>query len=340
MNAEPKGLGLALVTGATGFIGGHLALALAKQGRAVRALVRASADDRALRQAGVEIATGDLLDPESLARAVEGAATVFHCAAVIGEGRDAAESERILRVNVEGTGNLLAAAEGRSRRFVFLSSIAVYGPDDLDAATEDAPLIPAGPYSKSKIEGERLVSLHAGKGRFDAVILRPCQVYGPGDKSFLPRILRLLDDPDVLLLGNPSTVVDLVHVSDVVQAALLAEATAAAAGRAYTITDGSRTTLAELLSMLSAPSRARRRIHDVSPRHARAFTRAAWVARVVRSLGRNTRRLHPVAIRDLTRHRHFDVTRARIELSYRPAVSLEAGLQELLRRGGGAASAR
>ena len=114
-----------LVTGATGFIGGHLVKRLTRDGYQVRSLVRRTSDTTSLEQLGVELATGDLTAPETLARAAEGCRYVFHCGAMVS---DWATSDEVHAVNVAGTRNLLdACAQASVQRFVHFSSTDVYG---------------------------------------------------------------------------------------------------------------------------------------------------------------------------------------------------------------------
>lgn len=294
--------GRALVTGATGFIGGPVADAVAAGGRRVRVLVRPG---RGPVDPRWEVTRGDLLDPSCLEEALAGVETVIHCAALVG-GDDVAES--LHEVNVVGTRNLLHAARGRISRIVFFSSIAVYGGGDVHQAREDAPLVGAGAYSSSKIQGEEDARRVAEEGGFDVVVLRVCQVVGEGDRRFLPRILDLLSLPDLVIEGDGETRVELVHVSDVVSAAILAGSVEAAAGEAFNITGGETATVVDLLSALSA------RIGRDVPFRSAPGAKGTPGERVLR-------------VEDFTRSRCLDIDKARRLLGYRPRVSPLAWLR-------------
>jgi len=122
---DPSCDDLCLVTGATGFIGGHIAQRLVAEGRHVRCLARPDSDTSLLERLGVEIAPGDLTSPRSLARAAAGCRHVVHCGALVS---DWATADEIRRVNVEGTRNLLdASAVAAVERFVHFSTTDVYG---------------------------------------------------------------------------------------------------------------------------------------------------------------------------------------------------------------------
>src|SRR4051812_21266221 len=161
-----------LVTGATGFIGGHLAQRLVREGHQVRCLARAGSDTSLLETLGVEIATGDLADARSLVRAAEDCRYVVHCGALVS---DWATVQEIARVNVQGTRDLLAASDRAGvERFVFLSTTDVHGATNA--------------YARSKIEAEAEVR----RAQLDAVVLRPATVYGPGSTDVIGEIARAI----------------------------------------------------------------------------------------------------------------------------------------------------
>ena len=143
-----------LVTGATGFTGGHLARFLVQKGFRVRALVRPGKDASALTSVGIEIATGDLTDRESLDAAMSGIDVVYHIAALYRE--EGVSKQRFWDVNVTGTKNLIEAAEKAGvRRFVHCSTVGVQGEIQNPPATEEAPYRPGDHYQQSKMEGEQ-----------------------------------------------------------------------------------------------------------------------------------------------------------------------------------------
>src|ERR1700676_279270 len=179
---------LAFLTGATGFLGSHVARALAEQGADLRLLVRSTSSLRNLEGLKAETATGDLRDPGSLEKAMSGCDTVFHVAADYRLWvRDPAE---MYRSNVDGTRAILEAARKNGvRRVVYTSSVATVGftgnghPADEDSPVSLADMI--GHYKRSKFMAEQ-VALEAGRGGMHVVIVNPTTPVGEQDVKPTP----------------------------------------------------------------------------------------------------------------------------------------------------------
>jgi 2-alkyl-3-oxoalkanoate reductase len=237
-----------LITGASGFIGGHVAEALSQRGAAVRALVRPSSDVRHLRAAGVELATGHLGDVASLARACEGMDMVIHGAAAVGSF---GEWDHFYETGVLGTERLIDAAHEKGvRRFIHLSSIAVYGlkahhgPVDEDTPFDRAPQ-PWNHYVREKVMAEDILwRAHADK-RIQATAIRPSVVVGARDRNAVPRLVELLRLPVTVLPGQPSFRFPAVTIEDCVSAVVRAVENEAAVGRAYNVSGEKAITAAE-----------------------------------------------------------------------------------------------
>jgi len=168
-----------LVTGATGFLGGHLVAALLARGDDVRALVRTPA---AAERLGVEVVPGDITDGDAVRRAVAGCDQVFHLAGIV--SHDPRDLAKMRAVNVDATRALLAAVEPGAR-VVHVSSVAAVGPapSRMARANEEQPFpatIADLPYATTKREGE-LVALAAAAAGVDVVIANPAFLLGPGD---------------------------------------------------------------------------------------------------------------------------------------------------------------
>ncbi len=206
----------ALVTGATGFVGGHVVEALLARGVRVTALVRSPAKAAGLERRGVRLVPGDLHDHDALRRACEGQDVIQHVAGVIAAGNEAA----YLRSNRDGTANLLRAAEDTGRpRFVLMSSGAAAGPSrpGIPRTSADPPS-PVTAYGRSKLAGETVVR----SSPLPWVILRPPTVYGPGDRDNLIKIFRLVRFGIAPVFGDGSQELSAIYAPDLGEAAALA----------------------------------------------------------------------------------------------------------------------
>ena len=200
-----------LLTGATGFVGSHIAGAFVEAGYEVLCGVRASSDMRWISDLPIERVSLDLKGgAEGLPRAVENADLVVHAAGITRARR----VEDYYAVNAEGTRRLTAAALGAGvRRFVLISSLAARGPDD---PTKDDH--PESAYGRSKLEAEAY--LRSLGGRMEAVVLRPAAVYGPRDTDLLP--LFKMANRGWLPLPSGANLLQPVYATDVARAALAA----------------------------------------------------------------------------------------------------------------------
>src|SRR5579863_3902805 len=220
-----SGAGFALVTGASGFVGGHLVEALVAGGYRVRCLVRPQSDRRWLDSLGVSYAAGTVEDAGALRRAVDGVDVVFHLAALTTTAR-ASEYDRI---NYGGVVRLVDAMAARPVRLVFCSSLAAGGPARAGRPlTEADPPAPIGPYGESKLRGEQVVL----SGGVPAVVVRPSAVYGPRDRDVLAAF-RLAARGLAIRTGPRGQQLAMIHVHDLAQGLAAAGRTAGAAGIYY-----------------------------------------------------------------------------------------------------------
>ena len=201
-----------LVTGATGFIGGHLLRALTARdgngdGPGVRALVRSD-----VTLPGVETVRGDLADPDSLRRAAAGVDLVYHLA-----GPYRGSPTELDAAHVAGTANLLGALDPGAR-LVLVSSTSVYGWDQAWPADHDTPPAPSSAYGRAKLAAERLAQAWPGG---EVVVARPTITYGPGDeRGMLARVVGLMARGIRRFPGTGANRVHLLHVDDLVRGLL------------------------------------------------------------------------------------------------------------------------
>jgi nucleoside-diphosphate-sugar epimerase len=314
-----------LVTGATGFTGGHLARTLRARGHQVRALVRPRSVDRAatLAAAGIEIAQGDLGDSASLTRAADGVEIVYHVAATYREAGQPASA--YTAVNVDGTRNVLEAARSMGvRRVVHCSTAGVHGHVENPPANEDARLAPGDQYQRTKLEGEQVAREFGERGGIEVAVARPVGIYGPGDTRFL-RMFRGIARGRFPLLGSGRVFYHLTYVDDVVEGLRLCGETAAAKGRTYIIAGAKYTTLGELIAEIA-------RTLSVQPPRIHLPVWPVWLAGAVCEAICVPLRIEPPLYRRrvdfFRKSRAFDISRARRELGFAPRVDLETGLRQ------------
>ena len=223
---------LALVTGASGFVGSHVVEALLARGYDVRCLVRQESDLGWLPLDRVALCRGSLTDAPSLEAASRGVDVVVHNA-----GRIRAEGEALYDdVNVLGTRNLVEAIQKNApevRRFVLMSSLAAGGPSPRGhPRSEEDSDQPISAYGQSKKRGEEEVKRLGAT--IPWTILRPCAVYGPRDRGFFI-LARMAARGFSFCLGGTVQPVQAIHVRDVARATVLALEAAPAIGRTYYI---------------------------------------------------------------------------------------------------------
>ncbi|MGE3313701.1 MAG: NAD-dependent epimerase/dehydratase family protein [Planctomycetaceae bacterium] len=230
---------LMLVTGATGLVGSHVIERAHAEKIRVRALVRSQANTHLLDEWGVEKTMGDMTDPASLKSAVAGATIIVHCAAKVG---DWGPVDDYREANVRGLETLLNAAEatGSLRRFVHISSLGVYEARDHHGTDESEAPNTKGidGYTLTKVEAEQLVLRHIAEKKLPATVLRPGFIYGPRDRTILPRILQRLKDKKFRYLGRGDQLMNNTFVRNLVDAIFVVLADDRSIGEVYNVRDG------------------------------------------------------------------------------------------------------
>jgi dihydroflavonol-4-reductase len=315
----------ALVTGATGFTGGHLARALVQRGWTVRALVRNLAASGDLAQHGVELTEGDLRQRESLARATLSVDVVFNIAAVYRQAGIPNETYRA--VNAMAVHDLVAAAAGNHvRRVVHCSTVGVHGDVEHPPATEDAPLKPGDIYQVTKLEGEQLARETGAKSGVEVVIVRPSGIYGPGDRRLL-KLFRGVARQRFPMLGDGRIYYHLTYIDDLVDGFVLCGTHPSAASRTYILAGGEVTTLNELVQRVA-------QVAGVKPPWLRLPVSPFWIAGALCEAVCTPLGIEPPLYRRrvdfYTKSRAFDITRARREIGFAPKVGLSDGIARTL----------
>jgi nucleoside-diphosphate-sugar epimerase len=324
---------IAAVTGASGFIGRRLSLALAARGWDVRSIVRRPAVeiDRMDGPGATDRASGprwlpiDYAEPAMLADAVSGADVVFHAAGVTRASRP-----RDFEVaNVDLTRRVAsAAAAGGVGRFVLISSQAASGPANARISPVTEGMIP-GPidaYGRSKLEAERVVAARELVGTLPFTILRPAAVYGPGDRDFR-EMFRLARRGVALHPGNRDRWISIIHVTDLVDGIIRAGTGSTARNRAYFLANDEPVQWGQLFRMAAAVAgralaldvNIPQRLVDVAAHvgnlHGRISGRATLLTTEKVRLSKPSFWICSSAL-------------ARRELGFAPAIGLEEGLRE------------
>jgi len=300
------------VTGAAGFIGGHLAEELLRQGHEVAGLDDFSSGKREnaallARHPSFTLVEGSIADPDAALRAVAGATWVFYLAAIPSVPLSVAEPERTNAVNVGGTVNLLEIARKAGvQRVVLACSCAAYGDGPEQPKHEGLVPRPMSPYAAQKIACELYAQTYTRAYGLPCVALRFFNVYGPRQDpkseyaAAIPRFTtRLLQGQRPIVFGDGQQTRDFVHISDVVRANLLAATSDQAPGEVVNVASGVSSSLIDLIATLKqviGPSAAGLEIDHQAPRAG-----------------------------DL-RESSADISKARAVLGYEPRVQLKEGL--------------
>lgn len=234
-----------LVVGSTGVLGRQVIPRLIERGHAVRAVVRRAEQSLAVEATGAEVVLGDILDPQSLAAAAAGCEAALHLATAIpiGLGGDWSRNDRIRR---EGTANLLAAAGAQGvHRYLQQSIVMLYGDTDGVLADESAPVRP-GPVIQSAADMEERVR----QSTLDWCILRGAMFYGAG-AGLEEQWRQAARSSELLLPGDGSDRISLIHVVDMARA-VVAAVESASAGSIYNVVDDEPPTYAALYTYVAA----------------------------------------------------------------------------------------
>ena len=291
-------------------------------------MVRTEAADAAaaLRTDGIRLVEGDLAKPETLRRALTvGCDVVYNIAALY---RQAGLPDSVYRqVNAIGVGQLIEAAGAAGvRRVVHCSTVGVHGDIEHPPANEDAPLAPGDIYQITKVEGESIARDTAARTGVEVVIARPSGIYGPGDRRLL-KLFRGVARRTFVVLGDGRIYYHLTHIDDLIEAFRLCGEVSQAAGRTYILAGAETPTLNELVALIAAEA-------GVKPPTVHLPVWPFWFAGAACEALCAPLGIEPPLYRRrvdfFTKSRAFDISRARAELGYAPAVSLRDGIRRTL----------
>lgn len=263
-----------LVTGSNGFLGHFLVKKLVEAGHSVDCLVRPEADTSGLAGLGARRVVGDVTEPKTLRKVLEGVDTVFHLAGI----RRATHRDAFMEVNATGTRNVCEAmlATDTARRLVLAGSLASMGPSSPERPhVEEDPMQPTEWYGESKAEAERIAFSYAGS--LQVSVVRPPRILGPRDRENLA-FFKLVANGWMLELEDGPRPLSMVDVRDVADLMYLCATRDAAVGEAFFATSARVITLEELQEICAAALRKDVKRVSLKPRTLRALAQLADVA--------------------------------------------------------------
>ncbi len=317
-----------LITGVNGFIGSHIARRVLEQGRKARGLVRKTSNLDYLKGLDIQLFYGDVSLAETLENAVQGVDIVIHAA---GLARDWANYEDFYRVNFQGICNVALAAEKSGvKRLVYISTTAVhgFGYRDIDESYPMGKNL--NDYAATKRMAEEWLTGFARTTKMEVVVLRPGNVYGPDDHTFIDKYLEAIYTGKFCYVNKGRSLTCPVFIDNLVDAVWLACHAKAAAGETFFITDGLEITWKEFTNQLAEALGVKK------PRFSIPYGFGYAVAVIAEGIYRLLRKRNGPVI---TRYRvgnggldyHFSIAKAQRLLDYYPRVGLDEAIKRTTR---------
>jgi nucleoside-diphosphate-sugar epimerase len=295
-----------LITGGSGYFGSLLRDRLKERGRRVRIFDVADADDRG---GDVEFVKGDIRDEARVREACADCAEIYHCVAQVPLAKDRHLFES---VNIQGTENLLKAAQAMAaRKVIYVSSSAIFGVPKANPVTERTTPTPAEAYGRAKLEGETLCAKYAKLG-LDVSVIRPRTIMGHGRLGIFQILFEWIRTGyNVPVFGRGDNVYQFVHADDLAEACILAAGRAG--GATYNCGTDRFGTMREVLEHLCAHAKTGSKVRSVP------MGPAVAMMNVTSALGLSP--LGPYHALMYGRSLYFDITKAKTELGWQPKFS-------------------
>ncbi|MEY4614129.1 MAG: hypothetical protein RL179_2102 [Planctomycetota bacterium] len=319
-----------LITGAGGLVGSYLAQACVNRGYKVKALIRNGSDSSFLEKLGVEVVRGDLQDESLPKEATLGIDTVFHCAAKVG---DWGSIDSYRQVNVEGLRKLLNSLEpSQIHRFIHFSSLGVYEARHHYQTDESTPPPEQhfDGYTQSKVESEKLaLQYHREKG-YPVVVLRPGFIYGPRDRTVLPRLMQKLKTKEVKYIGSSSYAMNNIFVGNLVHAAFLALDNPKAVGEVFNLTDGEKTSKKRFITSIAKGINLPSPFFIPVPLWLAKLIASSMEKKALKNGAKQAPKVTRANIKFLGLNLDFSIEKAKRILGYAPIKTFDEGIAETL----------
>ncbi|NQT92360.1 MAG: NAD-dependent epimerase/dehydratase family protein [Lentisphaerae bacterium] len=316
---------LSLVTGASGFVGGHLVRLLVDRGVPVRGMVRDEAKAGVVRESGAEVVVGDLQDIESLRQAVKGVGKVYSIASLF---RQAGLPEAVFHdINAEGIRRLFdVSIEAGVERLIHCSTVGVLGHIADPPGTEESPFSPGDMYQRTKLEGEKIALDYYRSGRMRGVVIRPAMIYGPGDTRNL-KLFRMIAKRRFFYVGPGRQHVHFIDVRDLANAFTLAMSKEDVNGEVYIIAGEKAVMLREMADLVAD------RLGVPKPFLHLPVKPMQWLGSACEAVCTPLHINPPIFRRRVdffTKNRHFDASKAARDLGFHPAHSFEDEVSDII----------
>jgi len=319
-----------LVTGATGFVGHALSLKLKELGHEVLGTGRDLEQGQMLQEQGIHFVPADLRQTDAIAELCQGQEMVFHCAALSSPW---GKYINFYQANVMGTLHVIQGCMAHDvKRLIYVSTPSIYftEQDSMDVK-EDAPLPPEpiSLYAKTKLMAEGLID-QAHENGLNVISIRPRAIFGPGDTTILPRLIRRMERGQLRIIGEADNLVDLTYIDNVVDALILCmESGDHTLGKKYNISSGQPVRLWDMIRFLCEE------LGYPFPTKQLPYNKAMRLAGILEWVyGTFLFGLEPPITRftatAMAKSQTLNIDAARQDLGYDPKVSVEEGLRRFI----------
>ena len=311
----------ALVTGASGFIGRHLVRRLLKEKYKVRCLVRKNSNVNGL--IDVELVYGDLLDKDSLKKAVDGVDMVYHLGAV--GGIYGVPRKIVYDVNVNGTRNIIEESyKAKIKKFIHFSTFSVYGYTEKPANEETPQKGLTSYFGKTKRMGEKIVKEYMQKG-MDAVIIQPTVTYGPGLNLGFVNMFSAIKNKKFCFIGNGNNFLHLCYIDNLMDGIILVSRGKKAIGQTYLIGDETPLMFKDIVGCVAENLRV----------NIPKIYLPIWLARTavpyLKFLAKLIKQQQPLLtyhrINYMSKNQFANISKIKRELGFKPKISSREGLK-------------